>query len=204
MSDSFLVRRLLHALLVLFLMPIFVVIGIALEPVALAEDMPGASWQVFEENARKWVAAGDLDQAEASYQQALKIADSQRQIEPGVVNCLVGLSLVYHKRGNVFESERLYELAMRNLEGVYGPTSTNFANWMPDLAWLYDEHGKHDKAEILLKRALAIREQAYGKDDLRVAESLDIYAKFLRQHQRISEAAVLEARAKTIRDKQAP
>jgi tetratricopeptide (TPR) repeat protein len=201
MSHSLFARCLIWALLI---GPIFVSISLAMPPSALAEDGPAASWQVFEENARKWVAAGDLDQAEASYQQALKIADSQRQIEPGVVNCLVGLSLVYHKRGNVFESERLYELAMRNLEGVYGPTSTNFANWMPDLAWLYDEHGKQDKAEILLKRALSIREQAYGKDDPRVAESLDTYAKFLRRHQRISEAAVLEARIKSITDKQAP
>jgi tetratricopeptide (TPR) repeat protein len=145
-----------------------------------------------------------LEQAEASYQQALKIADAQRQIEPGIVNCLVGLSLVYHKRGNVAESERLYELAMRNLEGDYGPTSTSFGSWMPDLAWLYDEHGKPEKAEILLKRALAIREQAYGKDDPRVAESLDTYAKFLRRHQRHSEASAIETRARNIRDKLAP
>jgi tetratricopeptide (TPR) repeat protein len=201
MSHSFIVRCLVY---LLFLGPAFVWIGTAWSPMAWGADEAEASWQVFEENARKWVAAGDLDQAEASYQQALKIADSQRQVDPGVVNCLVGLSLVYHKRGNSFESERLYELAMRNLEGVYGPTSTNFANWMPDLAWLYDEHGKPDKAEILLKRVLTTREQAYGKDDSRVAESLDTYAKFLRRHQRVSEAAEMEARAKAIRDKQAP
>ncbi len=181
-----------------------VLLLLAIAGAALAQGETDSTWQAFLDNAQKAYVAGHWEEAEDDYQQALKIADRQNQIIPGVVNCLSGLALVYHQKGDFAESERLYELAMRNLEGVYGPTSTQFADWMPALAWLYDEHGKADKAEVLWKRALKIREQTYGKDDQRVAEALDSYARFLAKHSRLSEAATMEARAKSIRDKLAP
>jgi tetratricopeptide (TPR) repeat protein len=156
-------------------------------------------WAVLEQSARSALASGNLDKAEADFQAALKIADQKQDIQPGVVDSLCGLALVNHKRGNYDESERLYELAMRDMEGLVGPTDTRFADWMPDLAWLYNEHHKPDKAEVLFKRALRIRERNLGANDPSVASLLLQYAKFLRLNGRDTEAEVLETRAQSIR-----
>jgi hypothetical protein len=171
---------------------------------AIAEQTESVSWSNLAEVAHKKLSDGNLLDASKDYQRALLLAESQQQIDPGVVTCLSSLSLIQHKLGNFDESERLYELCMRALESLYGPSNPKFIDWMSDLAWLYDEHGKQDKAEVLLKRVLNSRETLYGKDDPAVAGSLDTYAKFLRRHQRNSEASILETRAASIRDKQSP
>lgn len=158
-------------------------------------------WNSLETAARAELAHGDLDKAEADFKTAIGQADSAGATEPGVVNCLCGLALVYHKRGNFPESERLYELAMRDMEGLVGPTSVRYADWMPDLAWLYNEHGKPDKAEVLFKNALQIRKRSLGDSDPSVASLLVQYAKFLRSNHRETEALVLESRAKMIYQK---
>ncbi|HEY9760542.1 MAG TPA: tetratricopeptide repeat protein [Oculatellaceae cyanobacterium] len=161
-----------------------------------------ADWANLETSAQTALEQGDLDKAEANYKSALNIADKSSAIEPGVVNSLCGLSLVNHKRGNYAESERLYELAMRDMEGLVGRTSVRFANWLPDLAWLYNEHGKPDKAEVLFKSALQIRRTNLGDSDPTVATLMGQYAKFLRENGRETEAIPLELGARAIFQKQ--
>jgi tetratricopeptide (TPR) repeat protein len=161
------------------------------------------NWSSLEATARSELSRGDLDSAESDFKAALNSAEQSGAVEPGLVNCLCGLSLVYHKRGNVAESERLYELAMRNLESLVGPTSPRFADYMPDLAWLYNEHGKPDKAEFLFKHALSIRKRSYGDNDQGAVPLMLQYAKFLRANGRTAEASQLETRADTILQKAA-
>jgi tetratricopeptide (TPR) repeat protein len=161
-----------------------------------------ADWSNLETSAQSAMEQGDLDKAETNYKSALNIADKSSNIEPGVVNSLCGLSLVNHKRGNYAESERLYELAMRDMEGLVGRTSTRFADWLPDLAWLYNEHGKPEKAEVLFKNALQIRRTNLGDNDPTVATLMGQYAKFLRRNGRETEAIPLELSARTIFQKQ--
>ena len=168
----------------------------------VASNAQNSNWVSLEGNARDALARGDLDKAEAGFKNAVAAADQSSAVEPGVVNCLCGLSLVYHKRGNYAESERLYELAMRDMEGLVGRTSTRFADWLPDLAWLYNEHGKSDKAEVLFKSALDIRRHNLGDGDPSVATLMGQYAKFLRSNGRETEAIPLESRARTIIQKQ--
>lgn len=165
--------------------------------VALADG----DWQQLNSEAQSSYNNGDLDDAESKWNEALKQAEVSKAVEPGMVTCLCKLALVNDKRKNTFEAERLYELAMRTMEGLAGPNSTRFADWMPDLAWMYQGHGRPDKSEVLFKRALKIKESAYGADDERVAQALDDYARFLRKENRGTEASVLEQRAKTIRAK---
>jgi Tfp pilus assembly protein PilF len=168
----------------------------------LAQQSDSASdWQALATKAKQSFAAGDLAESEQDWRDALVLAEQTSNIEPGLVNCLIGLSGVYEKRGNSAEAERLYELAMRNMEGLVGPTSPRFADYMPDLAFLYDAHGKPDKAELLFKKALLLKQKAYGADDARVAEVIELYAKFLRKNDRLVEANELEVRARTIRAK---
>lgn len=159
------------------------------------------SWETNAESAKAAFARGDLDEAESKWHAALKQADGSRDIDPGVVTCLCNLALVTNKLGKASEAERLYELAMRNMEGVVGPNSPRFADLMFDLAWLYEGHRKLDKAEVLFKRAIQIKESSYGKDDEHVASSLDDYARFLRKENRGAEATELEERARNIRGK---
>ncbi len=162
------------------------------------ESADAKTWHDLDVAARKAMNEGRMDEAEQLWQSALKEAETRGMMGPGVINCLCGLSLLNHKRKNYPESERLYELAMRNAEGVFGGTSTKFADLMPDLAWLYCSHGRNDQAEILFKRALNIKETAYGANDSRVADSLTTYAKFLRATGRTTEAQDLEERARSI------
>lgn len=167
---------------------------------AIADD----DWNQLSSEAQAAFDRGDLSTAETKWTDALKQAESSKAIEPGVVTCLCKLALVNDKQKKSFEAERLYELAMRNMEGLAGPNSTRFADWMPDLAWMYQGHGRPDKSEVLFKRALKIKESAYGADDERVAEVLDGYARFLRKENRGTEASELEQRARTIRMKSSP
>jgi Tfp pilus assembly protein PilF len=169
--------------------------------VSLADDQPSA-WQALEGQARISFGRGQLDEAESEYRDALKTAEQAGAVEPGVVTCLVGLAYVNDRKGNTGESERLYELAMRNMEGLVGPNDPRFADWMPDLAFLYDSHGKPDKAEVLFKRAWRIKQTSYGPNDARVAGVLEQYAKFLRKNGRDAEALDLESRARAIKQKQ--
>jgi hypothetical protein len=162
------------------------------------------NWESHRDAAQKAFASCDFDRADNEWKEALTAAERSGQIEPGMVTCLVGLAFVQDKQGHAQESERLYELGMRNMEGLVGPASPRFADWMPSLAFLYDSHGKSDKAEILFKRALLIKTGAFGWNDARVAEVLEQYARFLRKNERQTEATDLELKARTIRQKLAP
>jgi tetratricopeptide (TPR) repeat protein len=169
-------------------------------PVVLADG----DWEQLNDEAQSAFNSGELDEAQSKWTEALKQAEASKAVEPGMVTCLCKLALVNDKKRNSFEAERLYELAMRTMEGLAGPNSTRFADWMPDLAWMYLGHGRPDKSEILFKRAVRIKESAYGADDERVAQALDDYARFLRKENRGTEASTIEQRARTIRTKANP
>ncbi len=193
---GFILWALLEPILPLLSLPSFAqgTFGATAEP----ESAEAKGWHDMDVAARKAMSEGRMEEAQSLWEQAIKDAESKGMMGPGVINCLCGLSLLNHKRKNYPESERLYELAMRNAEGAFGGTSTKFADLMPDLAWLYCSHGRNDQAEILFKRALSIKEAAYGADDSRVADSLNTYAKFLRATGRTMEAQDLEERARSI------
>lgn len=161
----------------------------------------GDEWYQLDRRARKALKDGMNMQAESLWKQAVTKAESLGKIDPGVVTCLLGLSYVNHLNGNFGESERLYEYAMRDVEGTTGRESSQFIQYIPDLAWLYNEHGKPDKAEVLLKHALKVNERAFGAQSPRNADSLEQYAEFLRKLKRNTEARQYALRAKNIRNR---
>lgn len=161
-------------------------------------------WFVMDQKARKLLDEGQIDEAEREWKQAAVLAENSGQIEPGLVNCLVGLSLLYHKKGDVKESERVYEYAMRNMEGLVGRDSIRFAGFLPDLAWLYHEHNRNDQAEILFKQHLDMHEKQYGYYSEGVLNSLDHYSRYLKKTGRLSEASMLEVRSRSIKDRNTP
>ena len=115
----------------------------AISPALAIETRFGETSEPESDNLQKWwkkdhearllLKAGSLPQAKAAFEEAVSIAETNAVMDPGLVNSLAGLSLLEHRRGNVFESERLYELAMRFQEGFAGANSERFAAFLPDL-----------------------------------------------------------------------
>ncbi len=158
-------------------------------------------WFINDQKARRNLLDDNLSQSENDFKLAIQKAETRSMYEPGVINSFCGLSFLYHKKNNIAESERVYEYAMRYLEGVSGGRdSARFADYLPDLAWLYNAHGKPDKAEVLLKSALAIRERRFGEYSQELEQSLNDYAVFLRKNGRETEARHLDARIKLIQN----
>jgi len=171
----------------------------AVPPGAVAQT----EWFIFDQKARRALLDDDLTQSETLFKQAIQKAEQKGMYEPGVINSFCGLAFLYHKKSNAAECERVYEYAMRYLEGVSGGRdSSRFADFLPDLAWLYNAHGKPDKAEVLLKSASAIREKRFGEYSKQLEQSLNDYASFLRKNGRDTEARHLDARIKLIHDHQ--
>ena len=116
-----------------------------------------SGWQDLDSGARALMKEGRLAEAESQWKEAIALAETDKEIDPGVVDCLIGLSGLYDKRGNAAESERLFELAMRTVEGVKGSDSAAYADRLPALAALYRKHGKSWHSELLFQRPQLLR-----------------------------------------------
>ena len=158
-------------------------------------------WWKKDHEARVLLKEGSFPQSKAAFAEAVSIAETDAVMDPGLVNSLAGLSLLEHRRGNTFESERLYELAMRYQEGFAGANSERFAAFLPDLAWLYSWHGNSKQADILFRRAITTVENQNPEDDSKVRPYLIHYKAFLGQCGRTSEAEKIAVRLKRIESK---
>ena len=158
-----------------------------------------SGWFDLDKKARQALDEGRVGEADQLFREAIKIAESKGEYDPGVVNSMIGLSLLNHKQGNTKESERLYEFAMRHMEGLGSRDSLAYTKWLPDLAWLYQEHGRPDQAEILHKQFLSVMEKAHGDRSRELLPGIDQYADFLRKNSRHSEASVLDSRLDQIK-----
>ncbi len=169
----------------------------ALKPNAV---LSSKSWYQLDQKARKALNDGDISQAEQLWKEACAAAEASNNVYPGVVNCLIGISRLYHDKNNYGESDRVYELAMRNMEGLVGRSAPEYAKQLPDLAWLYLKHNKSDKAEYILKQAVKTNETTYGSKSSQYMESLKEYANFLNNQSRSNEASLLELQIKKIEE----
>ncbi len=162
-------------------------------------ELSSSPWFVHSLEARDALRNGQLEQANTMFRTSIAEAETAGALNPGVVNCLCGLSLLHDKEGKSAEAERLYELAMRTVEGLSGRNSIEFARLLPDLAWLYVAHGKPDKAEPILRQAVEIHKRSDGEVSLAYARSLEHYAEFLKTQNRRTESLDLIDRAQLIR-----
>lgn len=157
-------------------------------------------WQDLDAGARQALKEGRLSEAESQWKEAISRAESDKQLNPGVVDCLIGLSGVYDKRGNNAESERLHELAMRTVEGEKGGDSAAYADRLPSLAVLYRKHGKSWHSDLIYQRIIKIRESTSGKNSAEAASAMELYSRFLAAEGRQAEATKMSEKAHTIRD----
>ncbi|CAM6000542.1 unnamed protein product [Sphagnum balticum] len=152
------------------------------------------TWQDSDKTAREAYQQGDLTQAETSWKEGITLADQSKNVEPGVVTCMAGLAMVSERRGDKAESERLYEMAMRNLEASVGRESKEFATYMPTLALLYERHGDPHHAEVIMKECLSITRRAFGDGSWETIKCLRSYAELLRKSGREVEAPCARTR----------
>lgn len=151
------------------------------------ESAAVGKWLALDNRAREELKAGDYTSCERSFKEALQAAESANSIYPGVINSLLGLSLLYEKMGNGAEAERTYELGMRTAEALWGGQSLRFAYLMVDLAWLYHWHGKESGAETLFLRAIKM-EEGSSQESARLVELLNEYQLFLKECGRVAES----------------
>ncbi|MCC7530674.1 MAG: tetratricopeptide repeat protein, partial [Candidatus Melainabacteria bacterium] len=146
-----------------------------------------SGWQDLDAGARALMTEGRLAEAESQWKEAIALAETGKEIDPGVVDCLIGLAGLYDKRGNAAEAERLFELAMRTVEGVKGADSAAYADRLPALAALYRKHGKSWHCDLLFQRLIKIRERVSGKNSPEAARALEMYSQFLSSEGRQAE-----------------
>ncbi|MBK8221860.1 MAG: hypothetical protein IPK73_12620 [Candidatus Obscuribacter sp.] len=151
------------------------------------ESAAVSKWLELDNRAREELAGGDYGAAEKSFKEALQAAESASSIYPGVINSLLGLSLLYEKMGSRGEAERTYELGMRTAESLWGAQSLRFAYLMIDLAWLYHWHGKESGAETLFLRAIKTEESS-GQESSVLVELLSEYQLYLKECGRVAES----------------
>ncbi|MBX9941271.1 MAG: hypothetical protein K2Y32_18560 [Candidatus Obscuribacterales bacterium] len=175
-----------------------------INPADLSQGMQNAGfsdWLKLEKTARDKLSAGQFADAEQGFKEAISKAETLNMVSPGVINSLMGLSFALDRQGNQSESERIYELAMRNAESVFGPSATRFGYYMPDLAWLYHWHGKDSQAETLFLRAISLEEASSRIETANLVELLKEYQQFLKECGRTSESEKIGHRIEHIKAK---
>lgn len=162
-------------------------------------DEPEKPWLTKYKEGKSLFEQGNYDQSEEVFRQAIKLADEDKAVEPGVVDCFVALSMVKDKQGDVAESERLYEFAMRGIEGVRSSTHPRYGDYLPNLALLYFSHGKNDLARYSLDRLLNIRFSNPGENKEDLASAYEVFSRFLSAVGDPMESEIYSKKAQTLR-----
>lgn len=156
--------------------------------------------------AKAAYASANYAEAESLWTETLSQAEKTDELS--VVDCLCHLAKVKDKQEQYAESDRLYELAMRNLERhTKNQDNYLYADYLPDLADLYCRHGKTDKAELIYKKLLDIRNnkspasESNQNKESEIVKAEERYARFLHDNNRSNEATQHENTAAGIRYK---
>lgn len=181
------------------LLALFLCFNLFFPGLAAEEEKKEEAWNKLHRSAKQAFSQKDYTEAERLWKEAILEAEKASQIEPGIVNCFIGLAQVNDKFGNFEHSEYLYEMAMRNMEGLVGTSSQRYVDYIPDLADLYHRHNKDDRAEFLYQKVIKARQANESQNPEKLADIHEMYAHFMRDLNHIEEAAVHETQAANIR-----
>jgi CHAT domain-containing protein/tetratricopeptide (TPR) repeat protein len=138
--------------------------------IAVLGQSPGASdWQTLDTRAADLYARGDLPQAIAAAEEALRVAASPR--ESG--KSLDRLGFLLYTSGRLPEGEKYLRESLRVRETAFGADSLDYAETANDLAQLLRDLRRMDESKALAERSVTNRTRALGAGDLLVAESLN-------------------------------
>jgi tetratricopeptide (TPR) repeat protein len=142
---------------------------LSLQAIALGQGQTVSNWQSLDARAADLYARGDLPQAIAVAEEALKAAVSPR--ESG--KSLDRLGFLSYTAGNLAEGEKYLRESLRVRETAFGIDSLDYAETANDLAQLLRDLRRMDDAKALAERSVTNRIRALGADDPLVAESLN-------------------------------
>lgn len=159
------------------------------------------AWEQTSSQGEKFLAAGQIAEAEKSFFAASQLARKFGESDPRLATSLDNMGLVYQKQRKFIEAEALFRRALAIDEKVFGRGHANVSRDLLNLAVLDTETGKFGQAESFFKLAIAIDQEVGDPDHPFVAIDLENYAALLRKTNRAAEADKLDGRVKEIRAK---
>jgi CHAT domain-containing protein/Tfp pilus assembly protein PilF len=147
--------------------------------------------------------AGQLDQAIALSDRALKIAEKNLGPEHGtVLLSLATLAQLYDRKGDLDRAETCYRRALAIAEKASSGTEPSLtATLLNGLARVHTLRGDFPSAEALYKRALDLQERTLGREDFQVATTLTNLGVMYQEKGDYQQAEQLLERALAIREK---
>jgi len=157
-------------------------------------------WQSLDASAAALYARGDLPQAIAAAQAALRIAASPR--ESG--KSLDRLGFLHYTAGDLAAGEKELRQSLQVRGEAFGRESLDYAETANDLAMLLRDRHHMDEAVSLASKAAAVRERLLGPDDLLLAESLNTLGTIQGLSGDYATAVTTFERAMSIHDQRSP
>ncbi len=135
---------------------------------------------------------GDLDEAEALYQQALEMTHRLFGEEhPEIAITLMNLADINTLQGRLQEAEAMYLDALAMSRKLFGEEHPRIALVLNNLAFVYYEENKIDEALAASREALAMQRSRLGERHPDVAGSLAIQGRWLTETGEYPEAEAL-------------
>jgi predicted Zn-dependent protease len=160
-----------------------------------------AKWQVYNDAGANAYRQGQYDEAETSWQNALKEAEGIGAEDQRVAISLTNLARLHVMRGKYSEAESLYQRSVTIWEKTVGPEHRNLAVSLNGLAAVYHRQHRYGEAEPLHKRSLAIQEKILGFEHPDTATSLMGLASAYAAQNKYSEAEPLYKRGLAVYEK---
>jgi len=157
-----------------------------------------SSWDVAMSTAIHREREGKFQEAEAFYQEAVKIAEKLGPGDPHLASALSALAANYDNLGRYADAERIYHRAMRAVAQTQGKRSADYATLETNMAASYTHRGESLRGEPMLTEAIATLESLEPLDSERLALARDGLGAVLLARRKYDEAAdmfekVLEA-----------
>ena len=172
---------------------------------------PSARAQQVSESAEVETLSAEVDRLRREGRFAEAIAHAERALsiqeralgpeDPGVVEAINDLALLYRAAGDYAGAEGLFEQVLEITTEALGPRDPTIAITVNNLGMLYWEQGDQKRAAQYLEKALEIWEGALGPDHPEVAVSLNNVASIYRKTGNSERAEPLYEKALAIWDK---
>ena len=111
------------------------------------------------------VRRGDLDAAQAAFEEALELRrEAMGDEDPRVADAWRGMGMVAYHRGELDQVAEYNQRALGIYEGHYGTDHPRLTSTRSNIAVVQLARGQHELALEQLERVLAIRTERYGPD----------------------------------------
>jgi tetratricopeptide (TPR) repeat protein len=145
---------------------------------------------------------GDLDRAEMSLKEALRIVASEfGEASEEVAEARNNLAVLYKACGRFDEGLRLYQLALSTVTAIHGEDCLASSIILHNIGGILHSKGDFTAAEQPGRRAWEISRRLMGEDDPRTLFDAVAYAAILDGLQRYEESEAIYRRALTIFEK---